>query len=441
MHKGYRAESEPIYFTPRPVRGRYLQGLWGGGKAPAAPDPVATAQAQGQANIDAAKATAEFSRTNEVSPFGTTTWGKSADGRDQSTFALDPKLQGMLDNVYKTANSPGMQIDLSKMPTVGTGADYRNAQSTQGADTVGNMGQLMTGQISSSNDVSLRAGDLAASQMDRLKSVYGQEFNYDKLGAMPSGSDATRKAVEDAYYSKAKSRLDPQWQQQEAEMRSRLANQGLTEGSEAYNAELQQMMRGRTDAYGQATNDAILNSTTEMGKQFAMQLAARQQGVSEQNYVRELATKEAQAAMGLSGEASSINNNNAQTQANLFQAQSALKDAAGNRAVQNQSMDNITRDKALNEQLTQKNLEGQDRTNLLNTLMALRTGSQVNAPGTGQIQVAAAPVAQSIYNSYQGQVDSYNASQASKNGLMGGLGGIGAAFAGSGAGSAMLASF
>jgi len=55
-----------------------------------------------------------------------------------------------------------------------------------------------------------------------------------------------------AAYGQATSRLDPQWAQREDQTRTRLANQGLTPGSAAYDAALQSEGQGRNDAYAQA---------------------------------------------------------------------------------------------------------------------------------------------------------------------------------------------
>jgi len=417
-------------------------------KAPAAPDPVKTAQAQGQANIDAAKTEAELNRYNQQTPFGSSTWTRDASDPNKWTnsYQLAPELQGMLDSFYKTQGNAPASVSAGALPSVGTGQSYRDQQAgtiangvgslQNSANKVGASGHEMDARIGQSNATALNAGGLANSQIDRLKQLYGQDFNYDKLGAMPTASDATRKAVEDAYYKKATSRLDPQFANYEAEMRSRLATQGITEGSEAYNRELQQMMNGRTDAYGQATNDAILNSTTEMGKQFAMELAGRQQGVSEQNYIRELATKEAQAAMGLYDQSSGIASADRLTQSQLlkdemgfYQGMSGLQNDAGNRAAQSQAMDLNGRNSSLQEQLAIQSAGQGAQSHQLNSLMALLSGGQMQAPGAGQTQVGAAPIAQSIYNSYQGQVDAANSGAASKQGMWGTVGSLATAAA------------
>jgi len=446
-------------------------------KVPAAPDPVKTAQAQGQANVDAAKLETELNRYDQKTPFGSSTWSRDPADPNKWTnsYQLSPELQGMLGSVYQSMGQPGKQVDMGALPAAPTGQaptqtglglseqQYRDQQNTgiqaglgsmqNSANALGASAGSMDGRIAQSNTTATNSGTLANSQIDRLRELYGQDFNYDKLGAMPTASDATRKAVEDAYYKKATSRLDPQYANYEAEMRSRLANQGITEGSEAYNRELQEMMRGRTDAYGQATNDAILNSTTEMGKQFAMELAGRQQGVSEQNYIRELGTKEAQAAMGLYDQSSGIASGDRLTQsqllkdeAGMYQAMEGLKGAAGDRAAQAQGMDlaskgldlqqsnnnlqwqaqqGANRGNAFNEQLALSNLDSGQRTQMINSLMSLMSGSQMQAPGAVQTQVGAAPVAQSIYNSYQGQVDAANSKAQANQGMWGSLGSLG----------------
>ena len=68
---------EPLWFTPPPVRGRYQSGLWKDSpSAPEAPDPYAVANAQGAANIDAARATTALNRANQITPYGNLTWSR-----------------------------------------------------------------------------------------------------------------------------------------------------------------------------------------------------------------------------------------------------------------------------------------------------------------------------------------------------------------------------
>ena len=53
-----------------------------------------------------------------------------------------------------------------------------------------------------------------------------------------------------------RSRIDPQWQQQEEALRTRLANQGVGAGSAAWDAEMRRFGQNRSDAYNQLELDA-----------------------------------------------------------------------------------------------------------------------------------------------------------------------------------------
>ena len=61
----------------------------------------------------------------------------------------------------------------------------------------------------------------------------------------------------DAVYSEATRQLDPMMQQREADFRQRMVNQGLQEGTEAYDKAFANFSRERNDAYGSARNQAL----------------------------------------------------------------------------------------------------------------------------------------------------------------------------------------
>ena len=61
----------------------------------------------------------------------------------------------------------------------------------------------------------------------------------------------------DAVFSEATRQLDPMMQQREADFRQRMVNQGLQEGTEAYDKAFANFTRERNDAYGSARNQAL----------------------------------------------------------------------------------------------------------------------------------------------------------------------------------------
>lgn len=80
--------------------------------------------------------------------------------------------------------------------------------------------------------------------------------------------------VADALYHKQTAMLDPQFQQSDAALQSRLANQGITQGSDAYNKEMGNAGRTKDFAYGNARDSAILAGGTEDSRQFQQRLAS-----------------------------------------------------------------------------------------------------------------------------------------------------------------------
>jgi hypothetical protein len=58
-------------------------------------------------------------------------------------------------------------------------------------------------------------------------------------------------------FSEATRQLDPMMQQREADFRQRMVNQGLAEGTEAYDKAFANFSRERNDAYSSARNQSL----------------------------------------------------------------------------------------------------------------------------------------------------------------------------------------
>lgn len=160
--------------------------------APAAPDPNATAAAQAKYNREAAQSQAQINMVNQSTPYGSLTYkqsGTAADGTPMytATTELSPDMKSLYDNMIGT-------------------------QKTLGST----------------------AGNLAAA----IQSMYSQPFN-------------TNQAVEDKIVALGKSRLDPQIAQQRAALETQLTNQGVTQGSEAWNTAIKNFTQNSGDQYNQ----------------------------------------------------------------------------------------------------------------------------------------------------------------------------------------------
>ncbi|MEN6537229.1 MAG: tail fiber domain-containing protein [Bryobacteraceae bacterium] len=209
--------------------GGIVKGIFGGGKK--APDPYATSDAQAKASTEAARVTAALNRADQYTPWGSLTW-EQGPGQDEwaSTITLDPRQQALLDRQLENSLSLG-------------GAE--NA-------ALGRVNQL--GQV---NPYSAPAG------------------------GPPTANEDYRKQIQDALYGQMTSRLDPRFQQQESDLTSRLAAQGITQGSQAYDREFSNFGRDRNDAYQSALNNAITGGEQAVAGQYGRDLSGRQQSVSE----------------------------------------------------------------------------------------------------------------------------------------------------------------
>jgi len=88
--------------------------------------------------------------------------------------------------------------------------------------------------------------------------------------------------VADKSYSAQTARLDPAWQQRESMERTRLANQGLSSGGEAYGNAMRDFGQQRNDAYQQANLAAIQT----MPQTYQLESAAYNQPLNALNALR-----------------------------------------------------------------------------------------------------------------------------------------------------------
>lgn len=83
----------------------------------------------------------------------------------------------------------------------------------------------------------------------------------------------------DAVYSEATRQLDPQFQSQENAFRQRMVNQGIQEGTSAFDTALANFERSRNDAYSQARNQSLAQALGAQNQFFGQNLANSQMGL------------------------------------------------------------------------------------------------------------------------------------------------------------------
>lgn len=202
---------------------------------PTPPDPNVVAQAQGTENRASAVANANLNRVDTQTPYGNLTYttnGTNPDGTPKYNAAvtLSPQEQNLFD--INTAN----QGELAK-----------TAQ--------GMLGQVQ-GSYSSPIDTSKAPG--LASQ------ISSNGPNITSTVQQDGGTTANAiKGAQDAAYRSQTQYLDPQFQQGEDQLRTRLANQGTVQGSQAYNDAVGNFGLQKQHAYQSAQDSAVTAGNQE----------------------------------------------------------------------------------------------------------------------------------------------------------------------------------
>ena len=223
-------------------------------KPPPAPDYAGAAQAQGAANVETARLEGRMNRPDVVSPYDITRVTDLGDDRFLQTYSLTPEYEAQ------------------RVKQVGISDAY--------LDTAGRLlGGLPQESFSLANLPS------QPGMIDRS--------NFAQVPTMENLDDyATR--VETAYYNRAVGRLQPQFQQQEIDLRTQLINAGIPEGTTAYNNAFAELRMAQNDTLqgvaaesireGQALADAQLGRATGL-RSFQISDAASR--VAEQERMRD----------------------------------------------------------------------------------------------------------------------------------------------------------
>ncbi len=364
--------------------------------APDPPDYAAAAEAQGVANVNSAIASNFLNQVSQVGPQGTQTYSY-----DQANGYTLPDGT-VIPSVTHTTTLSAEQQRLYDQQTAISGDLNDLAQ--QG---IGYVADAAANPVNAAGLPSMTGG-LAQTTFDPTAdpTTLGVQGNYDfsNVAAMPNASDfaGQRDEITQAYMD----RLQPYMDRDRAALDTKLANQGITQGSEAYGWDRSIQDRGFNDQ----RIAALLAGDQQQQNLFQNAMGIRQQGV---------------------GEAVSQGNFNNQSQNQQFgQNQQALTNA--NTAAQNTFAQGLASGQFGNAARAQALQEADYFQNApLNMLNALRTGNQVQMPQfqntAGGAQIAAPPIYNAAADQYSAQMQNYNAQLQANNGLYQGLAGIGSA--------------
>lgn len=203
---------------------------------PPAPDYTSAAIATGESGIENTRLQGRINRPDEYTPIGSRTWTETPGDKWTANINLSPTMQALLEQ--------------------------------QGR-------------------VSQYTGNVGESTLGRVQGAFNTPFPIQDIPGVQMPNDARRSALSSAMLS----RLEPKFARDEDALRTRLANQGIMQGSDAYNTELENFGQGRTDARIQAD----LAAGKDLATQYGMESGERGRAIQEAAYLRNLPLSELNA--------------------------------------------------------------------------------------------------------------------------------------------------
>ena len=240
-------------------------------KAPAAPDPVATAQAQTATNKETAYWNAVLNNVNQVTPYGNLTFTQTGGGKQYNMDAYNKALQAY-SSVPQTQSV--LREGVRKLPS-GTyidehsGREVGNPYQTVGQTAIapkledyliGDAPPQFTSTVNLNPqsqailDAQLASerglAELGNEQIGKIRQSVASPYSYSGMPAVFGEGDTAQAQAraEEAIMS----RLNPQFERDQESIRTRLINQGIGQGSAAWNKEMNQ--------FGQTQNDARMQA-------------------------------------------------------------------------------------------------------------------------------------------------------------------------------------
>jgi hypothetical protein len=407
-------------------------------KPPETPDYMAIAQQQEGIDRRTAEHIADMSRINQVNPMGTQSWSQGDDGRWTMTQSLSPEQQQMFDTAQ------GLNIGVGQAATDALG-DY-TSMIGQPLDFSG-----APERISSVSPYAMNMGVDSAqfgdrfdmSSIDPRAAMQAYQGGIDTSGfsAIPGADDfgGQRQEVIDAVYSQGSRMLDPQFQNQEDAMRTRLLNSGVREGTEAWNKAWDDFSRSRTGAYGDLRDRAIVTGGAEQSRMLRDALGIRGQQYGEEMGQAGLANQAAQLAnqYGLSARGQDFGENLAAAQQGDAEAMNRLQADLAELGFENQAagqafgqdmaaadFQNQQRNQAIQEILMQRQIPMDELAGIIGA------SGQFNLPqfagGTQNVpQYQGADVMGATQAGFGADMSKYNAEMAGSNAKKGNAMGLG----------------
>lgn len=189
---------------------------------PPAPDYAGAATQTAAGNLEAARANASANRIDQNNPYGSIKYSQTP------TYDVEGNLN----------KDAGWSVNTTLSPT-------------------------QQRQFDANNRINEGLSDVATTGVGFVKDALGNPLQgANPLTTTAGDPELLRKDVGDALYKNSTQYLDPQFAQSDKALESRLANQGIVPGSEAYNAAMLNQGNARQQAYESARNASTAGSVS-----------------------------------------------------------------------------------------------------------------------------------------------------------------------------------
>lgn len=383
---------------------------------PPAPDYQALALQQGELNAETARLIAGLNRPDTYTPYGTQTW--TVDPNNPDKYILNETLSESEQQKLDMQNALQLMM-LSGVTEYGLPQLF-NALNTSitppreaqlGWENVYSPDQRLQTESGMYNAPWIQEM-LDFSNAPELKS----QLDLTGVQGIPEADAAYRQKMMDSLYSLGSQYLDPQFDKAHDRLDTKLSNQGIFVGSDAYKDSQNVLADQEQRAYSDLRNQSIAQSGQEMANLYGLQLQGHNTGFSD---AQALASLNNAARAQYTGEQAQQGafSNSARSQLinellNDMQARNSAITGQANLATGQQQASNT----GTQAWLSQK---AQATTLPINMMTAVMSGSQVNNP---QWQPYNNNISYQPANIYGAGQDQYNASLNSYNAQQGAIG-------------------
>lgn len=263
-------------------------------------DPYTQAAAQYGLSTGTALFNAGLNRTNSVNPAGSSTWmtsqqGMSPSGQPSTSQPPVSPSGAVNGNLIASPTNPGTTnnfgVPYNNQAGMYPGGGGAGATINYGGAGGGSLGGGLAG-----TGLASLADPPTYTNVTSLQPWANQELSQpldtSGIAGMPGGPSTTQDlaATRQSLYNQQMGYIQPQEQLAGEQLRSQLANEGITQGSEAYDNAIQQQNRANTFTNNQAINSAIAGGGAEQSRLFGLgtqslqnQIAARAAPINEYN--------------------------------------------------------------------------------------------------------------------------------------------------------------